>query len=367
MKKEMKKKTGVLILAVILVVIAIVYIELKKPVVEKTSSSLDISESNYPKAPELVGIKEYINSDENFTLESLRGKVVIVDFWTYSCINCLRTLPYLTAWDEKYRREGLVIIGVHTPEFSFEKKYDNVKAAVELYGIEFPVVLDNDYATWTAYQNRYWPHKYIIDKEGNIRYDHIGEGGYEETERQIQELLSETGVETEGIVSGLVSIEDSTPTTSNTPEIYAGYEFAIPRGQNLGNDEGYVKNKEHNYTLIANIEDTLKPNKLYLEGSWDAGIEGIQKTGTQESAIYLKFSAKNANIVAEGNSYMEVFIDGKYIGSSVAGKDVIFENDKALIKINEPRLYDIYDGPYGTYTLKLTTTGNFSFNSFTFG
>ncbi|MBI4175952.1 MAG: thioredoxin family protein, partial [Candidatus Aenigmarchaeota archaeon] len=135
-------------------------------------------ESQGAKAPELQGIAGYINT-EGIKLADLRGKVVLIDFWTYTCINCIRTLPYLNAWYDKYHDKGFEIIGVHTPEFSFEKDYNNVKAAVDKYGIRYPVVQDNDYATWRAYKNNYWPRKYLVDAQGNIRYDHIGEGGYE--------------------------------------------------------------------------------------------------------------------------------------------------------------------------------------------
>ena len=139
------------------------------------------------KAPELAA-GSWINS-QPLSIADLKGKVVMVDFWTYSCINCIRTLPHMNAWQEKYADKGLIIIGIHTPEFEFEKNYANVKFAVEKYGIKYPVVQDNDYKTWRAYGNSYWPRKYLIDKEGNIRYDHIGEGGYEETEKVIQQLL----------------------------------------------------------------------------------------------------------------------------------------------------------------------------------
>src|SRR5919107_290699 len=129
-------------------------------------------------------------------LKDLKGKVVLVDFWTYSCINCIRTLPYLVDWNEKYADKGLVIVGVHSPEFEFEKNVDNVKAAVQKYGIKYPVVQDNDKGTWDAYENRYWPRKYLIDNEGYIRYDHIGEGGYAETEKVIRSLLAERAAQT---------------------------------------------------------------------------------------------------------------------------------------------------------------------------
>src|SRR3989344_3502091 len=182
-----------LILAVFAIAGAIYYFEAQRPMRAAQNGSTEITTSvpkNYPRARDLVSPEGYINTD-NITLAELVGKkVILVDFWTYSCINCQRTQPYLNAWYEKYRAAGLEIIGVHTPEFEFEKNYENVKRAVEKAGIKYPVVQDNDYATWQAYGNRYWPRKYLIDIDGYIVYDHIGEGGYEETERKIQELLS---------------------------------------------------------------------------------------------------------------------------------------------------------------------------------
>lgn len=147
------------------------------------------------RAPELTGISAWINSTP-LTMESLRGKVVLIDFWTYSCINCIRTQPYLNAWHEKYADDGLVIIGVHAPEFAFEKVENNVREASQKAGIKYPIALDNDFATWNAYANRYWPAKYLVDQNGNIVYKHFGEGEYAETEEKIQSLL---GMNNEGL------------------------------------------------------------------------------------------------------------------------------------------------------------------------
>src|SRR5512143_1718206 len=179
-------------------------------------------------APELQGISGYVNAPPNLSIAGLRGKVVLVDFWTYSCINCIRTLPYLEAWDQKYRDKGLVIIGVHSPEFDFEKDLRNVQAAVAKFGIMYPVVLDNDHATWGAYGNLYWPHDYLIDADGFIRSDHIGEGGYSDTEAEIQKLLAErdASVQMGGLVSGNVTAPPVDFTQIGTPEIYLGYQFA---------------------------------------------------------------------------------------------------------------------------------------------
>src|SRR5688572_7548455 len=155
-----------------------------------TITRVQIDKSQFKLDQELIDVNGYINS-EPITLADLRGKVVLVDFWTYSCINCIRTIPYLNAWHEKYADNGLVIVGVHTPEFEFEKDYNNVKAAVEKFDIQYPVAQDNEKGTWEAYENRYWPRKYLIDNEGYVRYDHIGEGAYAETEKVIQSLLAE--------------------------------------------------------------------------------------------------------------------------------------------------------------------------------
>jgi thiol-disulfide isomerase/thioredoxin len=351
-----------LIIVLVLVVGAIIYLQSQKPKIGETMSNETTKNGKYPKAPELQGISAWVNS-EPLTMEKLKGKVVIVDFWTYSCINCLRTLPYLNAWNEKYASKGLVIIGVHTPEFNFEKDLENVQFAVQKYGIKYPIALDNGYATWTAYRNQYWPRKYIIDKDGYIRYDHIGEGGYEESEKQIQELLAETGADT---MDGTVNIADQTPTTYNTPEIYAGYEFALPRGEDIGNGGSYRKDESYNYQAPAE----LKKDRIYLDGSWLAGPENVSKTENNESSIYLLFSAKSANIVAEATniSRLYVSINGKYVDKTNAGTDVEFDGVTSYVLVHEPRLYNVYNGPYGSYTLKLSTYDpGFSFNAFTFG
>ena len=157
----------------------------------ETPQPAKIDKSRFKMAPELVGIADYINTSPEELQKAMEDKVVLYDIWTYSCVNCIRTLPYITAWDDRYSDQGLLIIGIHSPEFEFEKELKNVERAVEKYGIVYPVVLDNDMETWSAFENRYWPRKYIADHEGYIRYDHIGEGGYEESERVIQKLLAE--------------------------------------------------------------------------------------------------------------------------------------------------------------------------------
>ena len=170
-----------------------------------------IQDSGIKKAPNLVGISDYLNTTPEKLSKDMEDKVILYDIWTYSCVNCIRTLPYITAWDEKYADQGLLIIGIHSPEFEFEKNAENVQVAIEKYGIGYPVVLDNGMKTWKAFENNYWPRKYIADHQGNIRYDHIGEGGYQETEKIIQQLLEERSkaMKIEAMSStSLVSIEE---------------------------------------------------------------------------------------------------------------------------------------------------------------
>ena len=189
-------KTGLifgLIIAAGLVMLGIIFSSLDQKSEQSTGfedidSLSNMDKSKFKKAPELVGITNYLNTEQNELNTEIKGKVVLYDIWTYSCINCIRTLPYITAWHDKYSDQGLLVIGIHSPEFEFEKNSDNVKMAIEKYGITYPVVMDNDMKTWKAFENKYWPRKYIADHEGFLRYDHIGEGRYQETEKVIQKL-----------------------------------------------------------------------------------------------------------------------------------------------------------------------------------
>ena len=175
-------------------------------------------------APELVGITGWINT-EPFTMEDLRGKVVLVDFWTYTCVNCIRTFPFLRDWNQKYADQGLVIVGVHAPEFEFEKVKENVEEASVKHDLGWPIAQDNDFSTWRAYTNRAWPSKYLIDKDGLVRYAHVGEGAYNTTEQKIRELLWETGACTSHIPVGTVTRPNLDPQAGSgtqTRELYAG-------------------------------------------------------------------------------------------------------------------------------------------------
>ncbi len=197
--------------------------------------------------PSLAGATAWLNS-QPLGIDALRGKVVLIDFWTYSCINCLRTIPYVRAWAQKYAAQGLVVIGVHTPEFAFEKSPANVKGAVVDLQIAYPVAVDNDYAIWRAFNNRFWPAHYFIDVRGRIRHHHFGEGGYEESERVIQKLLEEAG--SKDVDTGIVTVKAQGVQAASaagsvlSPETYVGYE----RAENFVSPDGAIKDKPHVYT-----------------------------------------------------------------------------------------------------------------------
>src|SRR3989338_2979389 len=365
------KKPVSLILAVVLVAAAIVYFESQKaspaPNSEMGIAKADdpeyqndnelAADSKYPKAPDFVGIDRWINS-EPLKIGQLKGNVVLVDFWTYTCINCIRTLPYLKDWNEKYGDRGLVIVGVHTPEFEFEKKYENVLKAIQDYQIEYPVAQDNDYASWKSYENRFWPHKFLIDIEGYIRYDHIGEGDYDETEKMIQELLQErmerlnekNGIKADmSKPSEIISVDFS---KVGTPEIYFGYQFT--RG-NFGYDG--VKPES-----VADYRIPAKPsqNSVYLEGKWKNNADNMELIG-DDGSILLIFDAKNANIVAgsENGSDAIVFLDSKFENERNRGSGVLIEGGKSISKIKEFKLYNLASAEdYGTHAIKIDVMGS---------
>ncbi|MDC0159775.1 redoxin domain-containing protein [Candidatus Nitrosopelagicus sp.] len=287
-------------------------------------------------SPELKGISGYINTSSEEIDQDIEGKVVLYDFWTYSCINCIRTLPHLTAWDEKYSEEGLVIIGIHTPEFEFEKEYDNVVFATEKFGIKYPVVQDNDKETWNEFQNRYWPRKYIADHEGYIRFDHIGEGAYKETEQVIQLLLEERSNAIGNIIEKkeLVNLDEFKHATFRTPELYFGYNFAEGRNQ-LGNEKGFSKNKIVDYQL----PERFKQHYFYMEGMWKNNNDGM-KLISDSGKIVLNFNAKQVNIVANGNAELNIIYDGMIISENSRGHDI---DSNGNVRISEPRLYNLIE------------------------
>jgi thiol-disulfide isomerase/thioredoxin len=341
--------------------------------IEKAQFQID--KSQFKKAPDFAEITGYINT-EPINLKDLKGKVVLVDFWTYSCINCIRTIPYLVDWNEKYADKGLVIVGIHSPEFEFEKNIDNVKAAVQKYGLKYPVLQDNDKGTWDAYQNRYWPRKYLIDNEGYIRYDHIGEGGYAETEKVIQSLLTERAAQT-GISGINLNINTNTTTPKNvqtvdfakvnTPELYFGYQLARAP---LGNPEGFKPNQIVTYSVPQRSD--LKPNAIYLIGDWKNNADNMELQ-SDSGRIALVYSAKSVNIVAGGKgaaagaAELSISEDGAGL-TNKSGRGIDL-SDQGKLVVDGQRLYNLsMHEEYDWHSLIVDVKGKgFQIYTFTFG
>ena len=252
-------------------------------------------------APEFTGISDWLNS-RPLTMSGLRGRVVLVDFWTYSCVNCLRTLPFLRAWDKAYTDEGLQIVGVHTPEFAFEHEVGNVRGAVKRLGVRYPVAIDNDYGTWNAFGNQYWPAKYLIDREGHVRFVHFGEGAYAETERVIRRLLAERS--TRSLVSA--AIAEAMPSREATPETYLGYQ----RLMGLANP-AVAPDRDAPYRLPAR----LAQNRLAYGGRWH--VEAERAVAGRNARLRLRFRAKEVNLVLGGDGRVRVLLDGRPVRTVV--------------------------------------------------
>ncbi|MBT4124004.1 MAG: cytochrome c biogenesis protein DipZ [Candidatus Pacebacteria bacterium] len=314
----------------------------------KPSSEL-IRKKGVP-APEIILGGQWFNS-EPLSISDLRGKVVLIDFWTYSCINCQRTFPYLKNWWEKYQDDNLVIIGVHSPEFEFEKNSENVQQALNDFGITYPVMQDNNFSTWKTYKNRYWPAKYLIDKDGNIRYTHFGEGDYDETEKKIQELLEETGSE---VSSKDISNVDY-KIKSRTPETYLGYE----RVAGFASLERVSRNKKNIYTLPSKLGSNL----FAYEGEWTFLSE--YSSPEEGSKLHLNFESKEVFLVARpkgGESRFKVYLDGEL---KSLGEDVI----DGFVTVDSDKLYKIINLPAsGRHELQLEfLDSNIEVYAFTFG
>ncbi|MDE1763333.1 MAG: redoxin domain-containing protein [Thaumarchaeota archaeon] len=327
-----------------------------------TNTIPQVDESQFPVAPDLVGISGYINTTPEDLKAAMKDKVVLYDFWTYSCINCIRTFPYLKAWNEKYSDKGLLIVSVHSPEFEFEKDINNVKMAVAKYGLTYPVVLDNDHQTWDAFGNRYWPAEYITDYQGHIRHTHFGEGEYDQTEQVIQQLLAERaqhlGLNVNATMS-LVNLQPHQFAGQQTPELYFGYQFASGRSF-LGNQEGFQPDKVVAYSLPSN----LSQDHFYLEGDWQ-NLSDSMKSISDNGKIILPYYAKDVHIVATGpNTDVQVLLDGNPVSASDAGQDT----QNGIVHVSENRLYNIVSSPQAaSHTLTLIAKPGFQIYTFTFG
>jgi cytochrome c biogenesis protein CcdA/thiol-disulfide isomerase/thioredoxin len=306
--------------------------------------------SDYGAAPPFLAAGPWLNSPASgLSLDELRGKVVLVDFWTYSCVNCVRTLPYLRSWYEAYKDKGFVIVGVHSPEFEFEKAGANVAAAVRDLGVTWPVVQDNDYAEWNAYGNRYWPAHYFIDAKGRLRYFHFGEGGYDASERVIQALLKEAGIDTKGSVTALEPRLDA-----QTPETYLGYE----RGRGLQSSVDPQADRAMDYRPSG------RPGKgeWSLEGRWTISGEFIEPE--TEGRLDFGFRAKDVYLVVQSEGKggsISVRLDGAPAPDAPDVKGGILRPTKS-------RLYQLVKLPSGgEHLLELVVSGRLRLFAFTFG
>jgi thiol-disulfide isomerase/thioredoxin len=339
----------------------------------------------------IVNINNIKNGQQPLTMADLKGKVVLVNFWTYSCINVLRTVPHLIDWNTKYADKGLVIVGVHTPEFGFEKNITNVKTSLQKYGIKYPVIQDNEYKIWNAYENNYWPRMYLVDDKGIIRYDKVGEGDYDQTEKVIQSLLSERNS-----IKGIKNM-DMNPTTLlpyvnksqfnstnnnigsflkqpvdfskiKTPELYFGNQ-----GSNsaVGNSEGIIQPGQIvTYTLTPSISNSsIKPNTIYLEGKWKNNHDNVELQ-SDTGRIVLIYSAQYVNLVAGGTGLGMIHEDNSVLSNYSKGVDTTNKDSKFVI--DYPRLYNIVNhqsyGDEDFHSLIIDVKGKgFQAYVFTFG
>ncbi len=314
----------------------------------------DVKLKNFGPAPDFVDNQSWFNTagGKPLTMDDLRGRVVLVDFWTYSCINCLRTLPYLESWDKRYRKDGLTIVGVHTPEFPFEKDSGNVGDAVSRLGIRYPVAQDNDYGTWNAYANQYWPAEYFIDADGNVRYVHFGEGDYAHKEDVIRALLADAGKK---VTSGMANARDVVaPGEVTTPESYLG----SARARNFVN--GSISTGERDY----GNPDTPGENQLAYSGRWKVRGDSATAAG---GSLELEFGASHAYLVLGSHGHprrMRVLLDGKPISAADSGADV----SNGVATIDSQRLYDLVSLPQpGRHLLTLEPDRGVTGYAFTFG
>ncbi|MGE3856503.1 MAG: redoxin domain-containing protein [Dehalococcoidia bacterium] len=331
-------------------------------------------------APELVGLTEWTNTPAPLNLAALNaeGKVVLVDFWTYTCVNCIRTLPYLKQWHERYAEAGLVILGVHAPEFEFEKDIVNVRRAIETHGIRYPVALDNQMFTWDAFRNNAWPAKYLVSADGQVRFTHTGEGAYDITERAIREALTAAGHDVSAIPSGGLPAPTRDPNaTTITRELYGGYErnyhsFGAYAGQNAYYDG---PDRTHEY---VDPPGGRTPDVWYLQGLWRNEREAIvhaRETRDLQDYLAFAFTARSVNAVlrpgASSAPYEVVLeLDGRPLRREEAGTDVTFDaQGRSVVRVTEPRMYSMVILPaLGDHELKMRSNStDFAMYAITFG
>ena len=336
-------------------------------------------------APEFSGITNWINSSP-LTLQELRGNVVLIDIWTYTCVNCIRTIPYIKEWYSRYQDQGLVIIGIHAPEFEFEKLTANVERSMIDLDISWPVAQDNNMKTWDSYGNMYWPAKYVLDKNGVVKYRHFGEGSYAETENAIRILLEDYG-------HNKIDYDNSLPVDQKvdlsfgqsvlpkvTPELYFGRRrnagILLSGGTPYIVQEEYYLDREQPAVLI--VPDVLSSDKIYLNGEWQIEEENVthSRDSTDSSDfVAIKYSSKTVNVVMSSSTptlqKIWVTVNGDWLTDQNKGDDVLLESTgESYIWIDKPQMYKVIN--HGKYekdmTLNLATDSMGSqFYAFTFG
>ena len=318
------------------------------------------------RAPEIGRL--WLNSPP-LSFRELRGRVVLVDFWDYTCVNCIRTLPYVQAWHERYAAKGLTVIGVHTPEFTFAQYQSNIELAIREFGLTYPVVVDSDYEIWKMFACRCWPTKYLVDKDGYLRYVHYGEGAYGETEKTIQDLLREidANVPLPDIMEP-VRAEDRPGARcyAASPELYLGHK----RGR-IGNESGFREDQIADYAFSAEPQESY----FYATGRWASTAEYFEAVEEGTHRILLKYSAAGVNLVMASprasSCEFVVLRDGHPLKSRDAGTDVRFrangDDDEAYVVVDQPRMYRLVASPdFGTHTLELICPAGLSAFAFTF-
>jgi len=325
------------------------------PVVPADELNQPVSLQTYGQAPDFTGTQDWFNTPggESLSMSDLRGRVVLIDFWTYTCINCIRTLPYLEAWQQRYGSQGFTVVGVHSPEFPFEKDASNVQAAIRQNHLTYPVVQDNDLATWDAWGNQYWPADYLVDAQGNVREAQFGEGGYAETERAIRTLLREAGHTNLGTGSRAAAQAPSAGTT--TPETYLGSARA----------RGWVTPVHSGDQDFGAAAGPLSVNQFAYAGHW--GISDEDARAGQGAEIDMEFNARRVYLVLgspDQARHVQVLLDGKPIPAKLAGADV--RNGRATIQAQ--RLYRLVDLPaVSQHRLSLIFDPGVQGYAFTFG
>jgi thiol-disulfide isomerase/thioredoxin len=344
-----------------------------------------------PLDPPLVRMPElgrgtWLNTPSPLSKEQLQGQVVLVDFWDYTCINCIRTLPYMREWNRRYAGLGLTIIGVHTPEFKFAANQEQVAEAAQQFELLYPILIDTQQETWTRFANRAWPTKYIVDSQGYIRFKSQGEGGYSTAEEAIQMLLHQrdTGISLPEIMPPMQPT-DATGAVCyrTTPELYAGYQGGGLFGSALGNPEGFVTGGIMMYALPD--EEYRHEGQFFLQGFWHALPESLAFAGENGGRVLLPYRAAGVNAVlspsgdplelmlglraSEKTPLVQIKQDGSSLPPIFAGKDVLYDaQGRSYLHIDRPRLYEIVrDQAFSSHELELIFhAGGLALFSFTF-